>query len=243
MSTACGDRRPSSAPIGSSGRCMPANVRIYYKYEGEPAGQPQTQHGGRAGVLQQGGRRHEDRDRDGSGAMGTRWPLRARSSASRFRCSWSGSPTTRSHIVGPSWRHSARAASPARRRRPISAGRCWPRDPTATAAWVSRFPRRSKSPPRTTIQIRARLGAQSRAASPDRHRPGSAPADGDGRRLSRHRRRLHGRRLEFRRGCIPVHRGAVARRRKVRVDRRRTSGVPQPDTRRAMHTISAIPGT
>jgi hypothetical protein len=39
---------------------------------------------------------------------------------------------------------------------------------------------------------------ESRIPQADRHRPGSAPADANGGRLSRYRRRLHGRRLEFR---------------------------------------------
>ncbi|MCK7474025.1 MAG: hypothetical protein MZV49_12040 [Rhodopseudomonas palustris] len=48
-------------------------------------------------------------------------------------------------------------------------------------------------------QIRARLGAEPRAAAPDRDRPGGDDAAGDGRRLSGRGGRLHRRRLQLRR--------------------------------------------
>ena len=55
-------------------------------------------------------------------------------------------------------------------------------------------------------QVRARLGAESRAAASDGHRPGSDGADGNGKRLPGHRRRMHGRRIEFRGHRVSVHR-------------------------------------
>ena len=67
----------------------------------EPAGQPQAQHRGRAGLLQQGGRGHEALDRDRGGAMGLLARLRRRSSsASKSRSTWSRSATTRSPTGG-----------------------------------------------------------------------------------------------------------------------------------------------
>ena len=59
-------------------------------------------------------------------------------------------------------------------------------------------------------EICARQRAQSRAPASDGDRPGSDRADGDGGRLSRHHRRLHGRRLEFRRHRVSVPRREAA---------------------------------
>ena len=61
-------------------------------------------------------------------------------------------------------------------------------------------------------QVRARLGAEPRAAASDRGRPGSDGTVGNGRRLSRRGGRLHRRRLQFRRHRLPVPRRATARR-------------------------------
>ena len=100
-------------------------ARIYYKYEGvTPGRQPQAQHRGRAGVLQQGGRHQaarRPRPAPDSGAL--RSPSPARCSASRSRCSWCACRTTRSRIAARSWKPSARAASPARRPRRSPAAR------------------------------------------------------------------------------------------------------------------------
>ena len=61
-------------------------------------------------------------------------------------------------------------------------------------------------------EIFARLGAQPRAAAPDRQRPGSHQAVRNGRRRPGRDHRLHRRRLEFRRPGVPVPRPATARR-------------------------------
>ena len=62
-------------------------------------------------------------------------------------------------------------------------------------------------------QLLAGLGAQPRAAAPDRDRPGGARADGDGRRAAGRRGRLRGRGLQLRRPDLPVPaRGAPRRR-------------------------------
>ena len=54
------------------------------------------------------------------------------------------------------------------------------------------------------LQLLARLGAQPRAAAPDRDRAGGDPADGAGGRRARRDRRLRRRRLELRRARVPV---------------------------------------
>ena len=61
-------------------------------------------------------------------------------------------------------------------------------------------------------QLRARLGAQPRAAAPDGHRPGDDRPDGDGGRGARRHHRLRRRRLELRRADVPVDPAQAARR-------------------------------
>ena len=76
----------------------------------------------------------------------------------------------------------------------------------------------------------ARLGAQPRAAAPDRHRPGSAQADGDGRRVPGHGHRLRGRRLQLRRDRLPVPaREPEGRARRTRLIAVEPASLPQPD--------------
>ena len=62
------------------------------------------------------------------------------------------------------------------------------------------------------LQLLARLGAQPRAAAPDRDRAGGDPADGARGRGARRDRRVRRRRLELRRARVPV----PARRRRAR---------------------------
>ena len=75
-------------------------------------------------------------------------------------------------------------------------------------------------------EIFARLGAQPRAAAPDRQRAGSDQAVRDGGRRSRRRHRLHRRRLEFCRPRVSVPRPATARRAQAPRHRGRAGGVP-----------------
>jgi tryptophan synthase beta chain len=67
--------------------------------------------------------------------------------------------------------------------------------------------------------------------APDRHRPGGDGAARDGRRLSRHHRRLHRRRQQFRRHCLPVYRRGPAWRRQAARHRLRALGLPEPNAR------------
>ncbi len=58
-------------------RMLDTPARIFYKYEGvSPPGQPQAEHRGAAGLLQQGSRHQEIVDRDRRGPMGLRARLR-----------------------------------------------------------------------------------------------------------------------------------------------------------------------
>ena len=70
---------------------------------------------------------------------------------------------------------------------------------------------------------------ESRAAAPDRDRPGSDRADGASRRRSRRDCRLHRRRFELRRHGDALPWAQAARRKQRPRGRRRTRRVPQPD--------------
>ena len=118
---------PEPAVSGPSSRegAADAGAHLLQVRGRESGGQPQAQHGRRAGLLQQGGGHQEDRDRDRCRAVGIGARVRRRDrSASRSSCSWCACRTTRSRIAARSWKRLARAASRARRRRPVSAGRC-----------------------------------------------------------------------------------------------------------------------
>ena len=80
-------------------------------------------------------------------------------------------------------------------------------------------------------QVRARLGAEPRAAAPDGGRTGSDGADGHGRRLSGRGHRLHRRRLELRRPRVSVSRRAIARREESAHRCGRAGRLPQPHAR------------
>ena len=77
-------------------------------------------------------------------------------------------------------------------------------------------------------QVRAGQRAQSRAAAPDGHRPGSHRADGAGRRRARCNRRLHRRRIELRRAGAALPRPQDQRPDKRARRGRRTCRLPQP---------------
>ena len=97
------------------------------------------------------------------------------------------------------------------------------------ARWGSRSPRRSRSPRSDHgHQLRARLGAQPRAAAPDRDRPGGDRAARARRRVPGRDRRLRRRRLELRRADVPVHARDAARAR----TRSATSPPSPPPARR-----------
>ena len=72
-------------------------------------------------------------------------------------------------------------------------------------------------------ELRARVGAEPRAAAPDGRRPGDRRADGEGRGVPGRRDRLRGRRLELRR-----HHRAVRAREPARREAARVSWPPSP---------------
>ena len=244
-STGNGARARCFARAASRQALADAGAHLLQVRGREPGRQPQAEHGGRAGVLQQGSRRHARSAPKPAPASGDRRSRsRARCSASRFTSSWCACRTTRSPTGARSWRRLARAASRAPRSE-TSFGR----QVLASHARQQRQPRhrdlrggRSRRRPRRH-QLRARLGAESCAAASDGHRPGSDRADGDGQRLPGHRRRLHGRRVELRRHRLPVHRRATARRQESRASSRSSQPRARASRAAATRTTSATPAT
>ena len=144
---------PEPAVSRASSRAGAADARAHLLQvrRREPGRQPQAQHRGRAGVLQQGSRRQEDRHRDRRRPVGI--GARVRGRALRHRDSGvHGARVVQPEAVSPRVHGDLRRAlhRRARRWRPASAGRCWPRRPTATAASASRSRKRSRSPPTPT---------------------------------------------------------------------------------------------
>ena len=78
-------------------------------------------------------------------------------------------------------------------------------------------------------QLLARVGAQPRAAAPDRDRPGEHRPDGARRRHARRDRRLRRRRLELRRPRLPVAAAQAALRLRPALPGRRARRVPDAD--------------
>ena len=163
-------------------------ARIYYKYEGvSPAGShkpntavPQAYYNAKEGVTQAD---HRDRRRPVGHGAG----VRLRAVRPRVR-GVAGRGVVRPEAVPPPddrdvRRHRAPLAVRPHRGR---AGAARSRTRTTPARWASRSPRPSRWPRRTRRRpVRARLGAQPRAAAPDDHRRGGAAAAGEGRRDAR----------------------------------------------------------
>ena len=121
--------------------------RIFYKYEGvSPAGQPQAEHGGRAGVLQQAGGADAALDRDRRGPVGER--ARVRLPADRARVQGlhgqdlvrpEAVPALADPVVGRGDRRQPVGGHPVRTRGPRASIR------TRRAASASRSQRRSRT--------------------------------------------------------------------------------------------------
>ena len=200
--------RPTPAVPGASARegAEDAGADLLQVRGRQPGRQSQAQHGGRAGLLQQGGGRQEDRDRDRRRAVGLRARVRRR--ALRHRDSGVHGPgLVQPEAVSSRLHGDVRRAL---RREPVDGDQFRPAGPRRVAG-QQRQPGhrdlrggRDRGQPRR-YEVRARLGAESRAAAPDRHRPGSDPQM-EWQTTTRYRRRLHGRRLEFRGHRVPVHR-------------------------------------
>ena len=213
-STSCGARRRCSARAAWSARSTPRR-HIYYKYEGvSPAGshKPNTAVAQAYENAQAGIKRLATET--GAGQWG---------SSLAFACSalrpgvrgLHGRLLLRPEALPPLddgdlGRDRAPLAEPPTGPRPAARSRA----PDRLARHRDLRGRRGRG--RRRHQLRARLGAQPRAAAPDRDRPGGGGADGDGRRGPRRRRRLRRRRLELRRPRVPVRAPRPARRGEAR---------------------------
>ena len=171
----------------------------------EPGRQPQAEHRRPAGLVQQGGGDHPDRDRDrrrpmGLGAGARRQPVRP--------------PGRRLHGQGQLPAEALPAGADGELRRPLrrlALGRDRGRPEGS-----GRAPRQHRLARDRDLRggrdggearghpLRARQRAQPRAPAPDRDRPGGDPPARAGGRLPGRRGRLHGRRLELRRHRLPV---------------------------------------
>ena len=199
----------------------------------QPGGQPQAEHGRRAGLLRQGGRAaraSRPRPAPASGAA------RSRSRAQLFgleckvymvKVSYEQKPYRRSMmetwgasvVAEPLGGHERRARRSSRptRTRPGSLG-------IAISEAVE------DAAPARGHRLLARQRAQPRAHAPDGDRAGGARADGAGRRVPRRRHRLRRRRLELRRARLPVP-AREDRRPGDRRARLRAGGLPDADAR------------
>ena len=178
-------------------------AHIYYKYEGvSPAGShkpntaiPQAYENAKAGI-----KKLVDRDRRGPVGLLARLRLlavrpRVRGLHGRLQLRPEAVPALDDADLG---RDRAPLAERPHAVRPL-AGRA----PDRVARDRDLRGRRGRRPG-PGLQLLARLGAQPRAAAPDRDRAGGDPADGAGGRGARRDRRLRRRRLELRRARVPV---------------------------------------
>ena len=241
------DRDPGAGPRDlqavAAGAALPgAAAREGARYPGadflqvrgrEPAGQPQAQHGGAAGLLQQGGRDHEALDRDRRRAVGLL--ARLRRPALRHRGQGlHGQGLLQPEALSPGadgdlWRDL--------HREPEHRDQFRPRHPRAGPEFARQPRHRDLRGGRggghqSRHQLFARQRAQPRADPPvgDRHR--GDRADGDGRLLAGRGDRLRRRRLELRRHRLPVHRQAAPRREIRARHRRGAGGLPVADAGR-----------
>ena len=189
-------------------KALDTPAHIYYKYEGaQPGGQPQAEHRRRPGLLQQEGRASSawpPRPAPASGAA----PWRMACNFFGLECkvymvkvSYEQKPYRRSMME--TWGASVVTPAPATE---TNAGRADPgRRPELAGQPGHRHQRggRGRRHPRRH-QVLAGQRAQPRPAAPDRHRPGGAEADGDGRRVPGRGHRLRRRRQQLRRPGLPV---------------------------------------
>ena len=198
----------------------------------QPGRQPQAEHRGRAGLLQQAGGPHPALDRDRRRPVGQRARVRLQAaSGSSARSTWCASRTSRSRRGArmiQTWGADGRAE-------PVAGHERRARDPRR-AARLDRQPRdrdlgggRGRRGPRGH-RLLARQRAQPRAAPPDGDRPGGDRADGARRRVPGRRRRLRRRRLELRRARVPVP-AREDRRPRDRLPRLRARRLPDADAR------------
>ena len=172
---------------------------------GQPAGQPQAEHGRRAGLLQQEGGADAAFDRDRRGPVGER--ARVRLPADRPRVQGlHGQDLVRPEAVPPL---ADRGLGREDRPEPVRGHAVGSRRPRG-ASGLARQPRhrdlggrRGRGRARGH-RVLPRQRPQPRAHAPDRDRPGGDSANGARRRLSGRRHRLRRRRLELRRPRLSV---------------------------------------
>ena len=205
-------------------KALQTPAHIYYKYEGaSPAGSHKPNTAVAAGLLQQ-GRRHQTpghRDRRGPVGFGLGAGLQA---------VWPGVQCLHGQGELP-----AEAVSPHADAHLGRDGACQPQRPDRIRPQSARrrpeLPRqprhrhqRSHRGHRQTSahEILARQRAQPRLPAPNRHRPGSHQADGNGRRGAGRDHRLLRRRQQFRRHGVSVHSQENHREEKISHRGRRT---------------------
>ena len=204
----------------------------------------QAEHRGRAGVLQQAGRREAPDDRDRRGAVGLGARVRRRDLRARGR-RLDGEGLVRPEAVPP---RADRGVRRPRDREPLRGDERRARDPRRASRLdgIARHGdlggRRGRRSARGH-EVLARLGPQSRPHAPDRDRERGADADGRDRGLPGRHHRLHGRRLELLRPLVPVHRPCAARGGEDPRDRGRAGRLPEPDEGHATRSTSATPDT
>ena len=223
-STSCGARRRSSARAASSAQ-LDTPAHIYYKYEGtSPAGSHKPNTAVPQAYYNKRGGRRAARDRDRRRPVGI---------GARVRLPADGHGVRRVHgrlELRPE-------ALPALDDGGRGARRCTAARPTETEAGRAQAVTSDRlardrdlrggrgGGRRRRHELRARLGAEPRAAAPDRDRPGGGGADGEGRRVPGRGDRLRRRRVQLRRHRDPVRAGEPARRQADPV-RRRASPPP-----------------
>ncbi len=190
----------------------------------------QAEHGGRAGVLQQAGRRHAAHDRDRRGPVGLGARVCGRDLRPRGR-GVHGEDLLRPEAVPPCAHGDIRRSL---RREPVRGDQLRPRDPRRASRLFGQPRDRDLGGCRDGRDARrhevlARVRSQPRAHAPDRHRrgvPGPARARG---RPPGCRHRLHRRRIELRRALLSVHRAGAPGEEGPARDRGRAGRVPESD--------------
>ena len=239
--TGCGGRRRCTARAASSRRSARPRS-IFYKYEGvSPGGLAQAQHRRPAGLRERAGRDQASSSTEtGAGQWGS--SLAFACSLFGLECevfmvgsSYDQKPYRRSMMQ--TWGATVHR-SPSRPHRVRAARR--PSHPTGSLGIaISEAVEVAAQDP--DMQLRARLGAQPRAAAPDRDRPGGdRAARAGGARCPDVIVGCVGGGSNFAGLVFPFLRDA-AQRERSRYRRRRAGGLPDADPRRLRATTSATP--
>ena len=213
-------------------KALQTPAHIYYKYEGaSPAGSHKANTSVAAGLLQQ-GRRHQ-----AAGHGNRRGPMGFVAGA--------GVQAVRTWNATFTWSRSAIEQKPYRRMLMHTWGATVHPSPSDQTEYgrkvLARGPAMSRQPRHrhqrshrrhrqaSEHQILAGQRAESRLPAPDRHRPGSHPADGNGRRGAGRDLRLLRRRQQFRRAGVSVPSQKNQGEEKISHRRRRAVRLPVAD--------------